>query len=283
MAGAIQGQDWLDTANDIDQSTVDIEQQGYPYIQYVSGNKLLKQLGGVPYTGGWALPCANIDADALPGWTRGELTHGESSTDVWFKREITVSMVRSRRAWVVNDGQANRYFPWNQYDAAKAAGKPRGKLQMLCYVQGLESYGPFMLTLRGSFARAITETILPAFTKYVLGPANAANAKRGVKSKFPYRAFWLTIGPMHEADGAPHFAEVGAKPNSSLVVLPVAVGLHDKLTMADIGGLFVGRDLLAVATLAYQEADSWATAFDNAQPVTEAVASAEPGDEAIPF
>ena len=284
MAGTILDQQWLDAAGDIPQDTIDTEQQGYSYIQWVNGNKALKALGGITYTGGWALPCANIDAEQVPDWARGELQHGNGSTEVWFAREITVSMVRSRKAWMVNDGQTNQYFAWNQYDAAKAAGKPRGKLQILAYVKGLESHGPFMLTLRGSFARAITEAILPAFTKYVLGPANAVNAKRGVKSKFPYRAFWLTIGPMHEADGAPHFTEVGQKPNSSLVVLPVPVGLHDELTTADLGAMFVGKDLLTVTTLTYQEAEGWATALEQAAPVTESSAGAvASGDEELPF
>jgi hypothetical protein len=275
---------WLDTASEVPQETVDTEQQGYPYIQWVSGDRKLKAAGGVPYTGGWALPCANIDAETLPGWDKGELTHGNGSTDVWFAKTITVSMIRSRKAWVVNDGQTNQYFPWNQYDAAKATGKPRGKLQVLAMVKGLEAYGLFMLTLRGSFARAVTEAILPALAKYVLGPANAVNAKRGVKSKFPYRAFWLTIGPQHLADGAPFFTEVGKAPSASQVVLPVAVGLGDKLTMQDIGKLFVGKDLLAASTVAYQDAEQWATALETAQPVAETATVADAnGEEALPF
>ena len=284
MTGTILDNQWLDTAGDIPQDTVDTEQQGYPYIQWVNGNVQLKQLGGVPYTGGWALPCANIDAEALPGWTRGTLEHGNGSTEAWLCKDIAVSMVRSRKCWTVFDGQTTQYFAWNQYDAAKAAGHPRGKLQVLVFVKGLEEHGPFMLTLRGSFARNLTDEVLPLFNKYVLGPANATNAKRNIHSKFPYRAFWLTIGPMHKADGAPHFTEMGQKPNSSMVVLPVALGLHDKLTMADLGAMFVGKDLLASGTALYQEAEGWATALEQAAPVTEqAAVVADNGDEPIPF
>jgi hypothetical protein len=284
----ILDQQWLDTANEVPQETVDTEQQGYPYLQWASGNRLLKAVGGVPYTGGWALPSANIDAEQIPGWTRGELTHGNGSTDVWFCQNVTVAMIRSRKAWVTNDGQTNQFWAWNQYNAAKAAGKPRGKLQILAYVKGLEAHGVFMLTLRGSFARAVTETIIPALAKYVLGPANQVNAKRGVKSKFPSRAFWVTIGPQRELDGGPHFVEVGVKPNSSLVVLPMAIGLSDKLTMADIGKLFVGKELLATGTLDYTEAEQWATALEaageaGAQPVAAAAGADAGGESEIPF
>jgi len=276
---------WLDTAAEIDQSTVETEQVGYPYVQWVNGDKRLKAAGGVPYTGGWALPVANIDAEALPGWTRGELTHDNGTTDVWFKRDISVAVIRTRKAWAVFDGQATRLFPWNQYDEAKAAGKPRGKLQVLCYIKGLEEQGPHMLTLRGSFARAFTEGVGASFAKYVIAPVNKENARRGVKAKFPMRAFWLTVGPDRDTNGEPRFTEVGSKPNSSLVVLPVALGLSDKLTMQDIGKLFVGKDVLTVATLAYMEAEQWATALEQAQPVAEAAAEpvAASGDEPIPF
>jgi len=278
-------QQWLDTANDIDQTTVEVERQQYPYIQYVNGNRQLKVAGGVLWHGGWALPCANIDAETLPGWTRGALEHGTSQTDVWLSREITVSMIRNRKAWTVFDGQQNLYFPWvGGYDKAKLAGHPRGKLQTLVYVKGLESHGVYMLTLRGSFAQAFTDKVMPEFVKYVITPANAANAKRGLKNKFPLRSFWLTLGPQHELDGGPHFVEVGVKPNSSLVVLPMAIGLSDKLTMANIGKLFVGKDLLAASTVAYTDAEGWATALEQSQPVAETVAAASDGGvEEIPF
>jgi hypothetical protein len=283
----ILDEQWLDTAGDIPQETVENEQVGYPYIQWVNGNRQLKAMGGVPYTGGWALPVANIDAEQLPGWERGELTHGETSTDVWFRRDITVSVIRSRKAWAVYDGQTTRMYPWNQYDAAKVAGKPRGKLQVLCYVKGLEEQGPHMLTLRGSFARAFTDNVVASFSKYVIGAANKENARRGVKAKFPYRAFWLTVGPDRDSTGDPRFTEVGTKPANSLVVLPVSLGIDAKMTMADIGKLFVGKELLAVATVTYTEAESWANALEQAQPIAGA-AEPEPTTEAgaveeIPF
>jgi hypothetical protein len=275
---------WLDTAAEIDQSTVEQEQVSYPYIQWVNGDKRLKAAGGVPYTGGWALPAANIALDAVPGWTRGELAHDNGSTDVWFRRDLTVSVVRTRKAWTVYDGQATRMFAWNQYDAAKAAGKPRGKLQILCYVKGLEEHGPHMLTLRGSFARAFSDNVGAALAKYVLGPVNKENQRRGVKAKFPMRAFWLSVGPDRDATGEPRFTEVGVRPNSSLVVLPVALGLSDKLTMQDIGKLFVGKDVLTVGTVAFMEAEQWATALEQSQPLAEAAAeTVTPTEEAIPF
>ncbi len=280
-------QQWLDSAIDIDQNTVDQESVGYPFIQWVNGNKTLKQLGGVPYTGGWALPCANIDVDALPGWTRGSLEHGETETDVWFCRDITVAVIRSRKAWQVRSVDGTTHIMgWDQYDAAKAFGQPRGKLQMLCMIHNIDAltYGPFMLTLRGSYARAVTDTVLPTFAKTVLAPANALNLRRKIKAKFPTRAFWMTIGPDRDEAGAPRFTPVGKAPTVQSVVLPIMLGVIEKPTPEQLGKRFVGSDLITLGTTLYMEAEQWATAF--AQPTTtaEVVSDAAPiAEEETPF
>ncbi len=280
---------WLDTANDIDQSTIEVDQKSYPFIQWVNGDRKLRAAGGVPYTGGWAMQCTHMDVETLPGWTRGELEHGAGTTECWFKRDLTVALIRSRKAWTVTarDG-TTQLFAWDQYDAARTLGQPRGKLQVLAFVQGLDPvlHGPFMLTLKGSYARAITDTLIPLLNKQVIGVANAANAKRGVKARFPYRAFWVTIGPDREVSGEPRFTTVGKAPNTQQVVLPVALGLADKLTMQDVARLFVGAELLRMATAVFEEAETWATALTKApEPAVEATTEATTGmgEEPIPF
>jgi hypothetical protein len=302
-------EDWLDAAQDVDQSTVDLEGPQYPFAQWVHGKKALKPAGGVIYTGGWFLNGAQgIEADDLPGWTPGELEHQQGdATEGFFVRDLTVAVIRSRRCWRVRDGDQTRLYAWDEYDRAVKAiptgGGLSGRLQVLVAVRGLEGLGPLVLTMGGSVSRAFApgksgSSVMNVFRRVVVTPANTINRKRGVKNVFPYRAFWLTVGPDREPDGAPKFAIVGEGNATSTVTLPVALGLDDKLEPQQIGALFVGRENLAQFSTWYVEAEEWAnawtaealsgqrTAQDEAAETAEATDNDDPAyvkEEEIPF
>ena len=106
--------DWLNAAQDVDQSTVDLEGPQYPFAQWVHGKKALKPAGGVIYTGGWFLnDSQGIEADDLPDWTAGELEHQQGdATAGFFIRDLTVAVIRSRRCWRVRDGDQTRLYAW---------------------------------------------------------------------------------------------------------------------------------------------------------------------------
>lgn len=275
---------WLNGIDEVDQETVEQEAIGYPWLQWVHGNPQLKQLGGVPYTGGWFLPqdAAGLDDDAeIEGWQRGTLTHADGNeTDGWFTRDITVSMVRSRRAWHVRVNGQTTIFPWSEYDQAKAAsqgGSLTGRTQILAVIKGLDTPRPVVVTVHGSVGKAFSmsrsgDTVLTRFTRCVITPANKLVAKSGRSGRYPYRAFWLTVGPARDDKGAPVFETVGEGAESSKVTLPTALGLHDKMTGQEIGALFVGSELLAETTVMWREAEEWATAWEHkieAEPVTD--------------
>lgn len=261
---------WLDSVDTIDQDTVEVEQQGYPWIQWVHGDPNYEQLGGVLHTGGWFLPAesAGLDPDVeIEGWTRGKMTHKNSSTQGWFKRDLTFSFICHRRAWQVQDGDQTEIFPWDRgYDQAKALGKPSGKLQVLCIVKGLDEPRPVMLTMRGSVGRAFMpgrsgETVMSRFIRCVIDPANKLNAHRGKKEKFPWRAFWLTVGPQRNSDGSPVYVTVGEGSASSKVTLPEALGLHDRMSSQELGALHVGDELIKETNTIWNDARDWAKAW----------------------
>jgi hypothetical protein len=276
-------EDWLDAAQDVDQSTVDLEGPQYPYIQWVHGKKALKPAGGVIYTGGWFLNDAQgIEADDLPDWTPGELEHQQGdATAGFFIRDLTVAVIRSRRCWRVRDGDQTRLYAWDEYERAvkaiPAGGGLSGRLQVLVAVRGLEELGPLVLTMGGSVSRAFApgksgNSVMNVFLRSVITPANTLNRKRGVKNAFPYRAFWVAVGPDREPDGTPKFTTVGEGSAQSTVTLPIAVNLRDrrdaedlglggKLTAQELGQLFVGRDNLALFSTWYIEAEEWANAW----------------------
>jgi hypothetical protein len=262
---------WLNEVEAIDQDTVEQESQGYPWIQWVHGSPQMKALGGVPYTGGWFLPAEGVGLDddaTLEGWTRGTLTHPSGDeTSGWFARDITIACIRSRRAWQVRSGDRTELYPWNQYDEAKAMGSPSGKLQVLAIVRGLDEPRPVVLTMRGTVSRAFSvsrqgESVLNAFTRMVMTPANDMVRKSGRKGRYPYRAFWLTVGPRRNADGTPIFETVGDGAASSKVTLPTALGLREKMSGQELGALFVGKETLDEATAMWRDAEEWANAWD---------------------
>lgn len=273
---------WLDAAQDVPQNTVEMQGPEYPYIQWVNGKPNLKAAGGVPYTGGFFMPESQVNEEPA-GWEFGELIHDSGDVTLgYFKRDISVVIIRMRRRWLVYDADGAG-FPWNDYKSAQTLGRPTGHLQALCLLKDLESMGPFVLTMKGTICRAFTggrnaEGVLSRFNRLVIREANSLNAKRGVSEKFPYRAFWLDVGPKRDANGEPVFDEVGQRPNSSRVTFPVALGLSDKPEPGDLAKRFVGKDLLLRLNELYTEAEDWATAWDQRSEPT----AAEPADNGGP-
>lgn len=305
MAEQVREMDWMAQGLEmIDPETVEQFGAAYPIIQWVHGDVKMKSLGiaAPQYTGSWfangeAVPGEIMEAG---GWTAGTLTHANGSeTKGWFKRDITVALVRSRRAWMVTDGERTDYYPWKNYDLAKAHGNPRGKMQVLVMVQGLEAIGSMVLTMRGSVSRAFTDMgrngVLGAFKSAVINPANARAMKLGIKGKWPFRAYWMTVGPDRDDKGLPRFSDAGTGEQKSKVTLPVALALPANGDEEAVRALYVGRDTLETLNTMYDDAEDWAATWDKPQEAeptegnghdTEAEVAAlagGPGVEELPF
>ena len=279
---------WLDAVDSVDQDTVETQGPTYPWIQWVHGKPGQKRVGGVPYTGGWFVSADN--ADAMPdGWTQDELVHQDgSATGGFFAQTIIVAPIRRRRAWVVNTPNGSTdYYPWNQYDNAKASGNPSGKLQVLVALQG-KLDAPFILTMRGMVGKAFTQDVMSDLQRFVLKPVNALVRKGGKSLRFPWRAFWLTVGSETNSKGEPVYTTVGQGNNTSNVTLPVATLPAEGASPAELRKCFVGAENLATFSEWYTDADEWARAWDEVTtaeaPAVDngAVAPLEENDE-IPF
>jgi hypothetical protein len=277
---------WLQDANSVDQKTVESFGPQYPLIQWVNGNPKAKRAGGVEYTGGWFINAEQLSSDELPGWESGELAHDKGgSTLGWFSRDITIAVIRQRHAWRVYNGERSVNFAWNQFDEAAQIGRPTGRLQVLCVVRGLEDVGPFVLTMKGSTGQAFAgnrqnEGAIGAFNRLVIRPANALAAKTSAtRAKFPWRAFWLTVGPQRNDKGEPTFTEVGTKPNTSMVTLPATIGLPEKAAPADLFALYVGMDNLTAFNALFDETAEWAAAWDTIAPQPAKAESEEPDSD----
>ncbi len=269
MSGTVT---FLDYVNEIPQDSVETQSVQYPWVQWVNGKPALKKAGGVAYTGGWFISLDNAGETPLAGWEKSELTHANGdSTPGWFARDIKIAVIHTRKRWVVGTNGQSQQFPWTEFDAAKAAGRPSGNAQILALVAGLEHLGPVIVTTKGSTSQAMlgsarAEGVMGAFWKRVIGTANGANRARGVKSSFAMRAFWMCVGPQRDAQGNPMFTTVGQVNSSTQVTLPTLIGVGDKPTVDEVGKLFVGKDLLTELNDLRTETQDWARAWDTMDP-----------------
>lgn len=272
-----------DAVDSIDQSTVEGGGPSYPIIQWVYGDPKAKKFGGADYLGGFAIKAAQLDADAMlaAGWTKTERTYESgASEEVFWKREAALSIVAERRRWEVTPDDGNRMvFPWDKYDAAKAAANGKsahGRTQYLVLVKGLEAAGPFVFTTKGAASQAFADyrnnaAVLTRFINTVIRAANIASdaaAKKAGKDtgkRWPFRAFWLPMGADRDAKGEPVYTEVGRTAKSK-VVLPIALGLPDKPEGVDLKRFYVGNTLLTVVNDLHDAAVEWRTAWDNIKP-----------------
>jgi len=274
-----------------DESTVEQFSERFPFAYWLNGDKKLKQLGGVPYTGGWFLPADQIDhgllnEDGVPakGWTAGQLDfQNGNSTDGFYAQNVSIAMLAWRRRWIVNN--VNGGFAWNKYDEAKAQGNPRGHIQVLGMIHGLEAVGPMFLSAKGMVGKQIYGADNSVFSGFISNVILEAAKLRGGKGKPPFRMFWMTIGP--ETDGKePKFTTVGSGNETSVITLPALVGVPGKLDKAALTKRYVGNDLFAEMEALVQspEVESWRTGWDKTA-LEENASPEEPefNDEDMPF
>lgn len=274
-----------DMVEGIDQDSVEGGGEQYPLLQWVYGNPAAKKYGGMDYQGGLFVREKGLDADAMiaAGWTKTSRTFKSGADeDGFWRREAAISIIAQRRRWEINAADGPRQvFPWDKFDAAKAAGNgsktPHGRNQYLVLVKGLEEIGPFVLTLKGAGAQAFesyrdANAVLSRFANTVIRAANAASdaaAKQANKSggkRWPYRAFWLPVGAVRDEKGNPIYKEVGKAPNTTNVVLPVALSLPDKPEQVDLKKYYVGNALLGKVNELYDASAEWRAAWDNIKP-----------------
>lgn len=295
----------------IDQGSVEGGGPSYPVIQWAYGSMKERKHGGVDGFGGFFVKAEKVDGAAMEaaGWTKTSRTfeNGTEEEGYW-KREAAISIVAERKRWEINPGDGQRQvFPWSGFDKAKEAngGKsPSSRTHYLVLVKGLEQAGPFVLTMKGAAGAAFesyrnANSVISRFANTVIAAANAASdaaAKKAGKAagkRWAYRAFWVPVGADRNDKGEPVFTTVGKAPNTTNVVLPIALGLPEKAAQVDLKRFYVGNDLLATVNALYDETAEWRNAWTadggaaantdntNGDPVAAASAAAKDADDAV--
>lgn len=251
-----------------------VEERGfgpaYPTIQWVNGQKQLKNIGGIAYTGGFfcsadqGIAPEELEAAGFEKYTLmaqdGTEIHGYSV------QELTGAPLRFRRCFTVDRGESQlpaRYSN-EEYDQAVIEGKPRGVCHVLFQVKGISQ--PVSLSFRGLTARVVMgmgrdRGIIPTFGQKVVKAASMLAKAQNRPSNFPLCAFKLTIGPETDSAGNPVFTDVGSDKKSS-VTNPVWLDEPSgAVTAEELRGLFVGHAQLAVNQDSWVEAGPWVTAW----------------------
>lgn len=257
-----------DYANQIDQDTVESDGQQYPAISFHNGDQTQKKAGGISYFGGWFIAEEGAPADMTAyGWIKDSFISRNSGTEIvgYWASTISVSVIHSRKRWLTQD----RPFAWDDYEAAKKSmtkGSPRGHQQYLVLLKGAEDLGPFVIGLKGHAGMCFSGSrqyasngALSCFNRTVIAAANAASKP----AKWPFRAFWLSVGSVKNAKGDPQFVEVGSDNATSKIVLPLPIGLPDKADKVALDDFYVGDDLLATVEQIFTETLTWKAAWDS--------------------
>ncbi len=270
----------------IDQSSVEGGGPSYPVIQWLYGDLKAKKYGGADYLGGFFIKADKVDGAALEaaGWSKTSRTfeNGQEEEGYW-KREAALSIVAERKRWEINPADGQRQtFAWSGFEKAKEAngGKsPSSRTHYLVLVKGLEQVGPFVLTMKGAAGAAFesyrdANSVISRFANTVIAAANAASdaaaksAGKPAGKRWAYRAFWLPVGANRNEKGEPIYKEVGKAPNTTNVVLPIALGLPDKAAQVELKRFSVGADLLNVVNALFDSSAEWRTAWENIKPGT---------------
>jgi hypothetical protein len=273
-----QPQDDFDTAQVNDQHA-DIS-AGYPFIQWVTGQPVLKRLHAVLGSGGFGMPieqfvAASADGVIPDGFTAGPIQHKSGDeTDAYLTHQLSVAVLAYRFGWTTRTAGGQHQL------SAKYAKGSRGKIQVLGLVKDFETTGPVMLTFSGEGSRRFYD-LLKAFRQSVIAQAGAIRKQKEKTFKgFPLYAFWMPVK-------AGERVEVGQPGATSFITPPVAAwngeGLKDPAKRTDIlRALFVGKAVLAKADALYDEAQAWAQAWKDIKPDTEANGDA-PHDDMPPM
>lgn len=271
--------EFMEGASDVNQDAIEHGGSQYPVIQWNNGDQKQKKHGGFDYHGGWFVSEEKVDLSGVEGWEKVEWVHDNgTSTDGFWAPELSLSVIRKRQWWEVTTGNQRQIFTWNDYDAAKAIGNPRGRTQYVVMVKGMEDRGLFMVTLRGTSAMAFDSRkgALSKMTSTVVKSANAFLASKKQTNKMPFYSFWLRVGYSRDDKGQPLFTEVGKGKETSMVCLPMALDFPVGDEKVEFLNFYVGKELNGKAGEYFNDTKEWAESVDAMAAGEKAQAGATP-------
>lgn len=225
-----------------------------------------------------------ITDDYVPeGWQRFTATLGEKETPGFATRNIKIAVIRMRRIRELKRDSKNKNLPkkhgWYIKMTEEQKGNYQTRMQILCYVKGLEEAGPMVVTMKttavtsmlGDRRERLAGIFNPLdggegadsyFYKYVLGPANKELKKTDPKGKVPQNHYWLEITNEVDAKGFPAWKKIeyGEKgPTDFTYVCPLMWAEYPNVLAHkfDYKKLYVGKDLAIEGDQVRRETGEW--------------------------
>lgn len=263
----------INAVNDIDQSTIEQLTVSHPLIQWGSGDAKMKKAGGMAYRGGFFISEDYAPADMTEyGWEKETMiTRKGDEIEGFWRPELTMSVIVGRKRWVVNQGDTSINFGERDYNTAKEHGRPTGHHQYVVLLKDAVELGPFCLTLKGNAGKYFDRGdnkypgVLAELVRTDIALANQLTKKQGLR--WPYRAFWLTVGPNADAKGEPVFITVGSGTDTSNIIIPRPVGMPEKPSMDHLSEVGIERDFLtSTINPIFEDNKEWAAAWNNIKP-----------------
>lgn len=199
----------------------------YPRIQWMHGDKKLKQAGGLGYKGGLFIPEDQFTGFEAEHWEETTIVAGEGSElKGWWSSMGLLAVIRSKRFWY--DGTSRNHF-------------------LVC-IKGVD--GLFSLQVKGMSKGVAMEQ---AFNQHRAQVVSFANRMRpeGTPILEPF-ALWFAVHP-----GEHETAYSKNDPSKSSVVTPPKLYLPNTINEAYINRLWVGLDNYKRFVDLYKETESW--------------------------
>jgi len=236
---------YLDDVGLLDPSAQEAMEFSAPSVQWVNGKQSLKQVGGVPYTGGFLFPYEYLTEGAtIPRWEPARRVVGDGKEIEGLGCAMAgISIVRYRRRWVSDD---NIVRSWNNYEPGLNL---RSHMQAVGFIKGYPD--PVCFTWKGMSM----ENVLTALQEHHRKIVSLVNKTIPAdKPKLPTYAFWLGIKP-----GAHAMVGQGQKKSE---VTPPTLFLPKAVTLDYCKGIYVGREVLLASQQLFHELDSWVKNWD---------------------
>jgi hypothetical protein len=208
----------------------------------------------------------------------------------WSAAVIRIQRVHERRRWVTRD-----LGPMTWADGFDYKGKKRPHLHVLVLITGLEEYGPFVLTMKGSAemkwfgagmfkGEGVEEEIRATFiasANRIVAQARKAAGKKKSKKGYHYMAFsvpvgvkWVTTGKGKTEKTAPEFVEVGLGDDTTMVIVPNVVPdeeaeLSNQMDAEQLAPFMAAKDAYYKAIEVFEDFKEWKAAWDDIEAVKQ--------------
>ena len=221
-------------------------------------------ISGKPGMGGWRESGAFFISDDQginvygKDWKKTDyITPTGVAVPGFYNPTIVTTVIRVRRAWFVKiDGEDTR-FAWDEYKRAKRFDSPRGKIQIVMAVDGLD--GLVQLSVKGFLSAHAVERggWGELARRYIYGPAVKV-MKLPADTRLPSLCFKIKLGG---GTGDKRYLTVGTGDKKSVITPIFLLEPTEPVTEKTIAPYVVTKLLREQYEQTYRDCDEWVNSW----------------------